>query len=72
MAWYKIPKIKVDYLWDEDKEQKTGVSIAPKDWEKLVEKMEDFIDHADITEIKKKKQIFYSSETIHKMLRSKT
>jgi predicted DNA-binding protein len=70
MAWYDIPKIKPHYLYDETGEVR-GVLLKAKDFEKLVEKMEDFYDVAAVERVKKENKKFYSFEEIKKLIENK-
>jgi hypothetical protein len=71
MAWYKIPEVQIQYVQDENGKT-IGVQMSVKDFENLVEKMEDFLDNMAIEESKKEKNPkFYSHEEIKKLIASK-
>lgn len=71
MNWYKIPKIKKQELYDEQKNVR-GVLIKAKDFEKLIEKMEDFYDIVAADKvIKSKNQKFFTLEEINEIIESK-
>ena len=59
MKWYDIPNIKVDKLYDDNKKVK-GVLIKASGFEKLIEKMEDFLDIRAIEKAKKIKGRTYN------------
>ena len=56
MAWYDIPDINVNYLYDENHQQKMGVFLYARSWEKIAEAMEDLIDFISMEKIKIKKK----------------
>lgn len=70
MKWYEIPKIKVQELYDEDNNVR-GILLKAKDFEKLVEKMEDFLDIKAIERAKKDRGRLYSHEEIKRIIESK-
>jgi len=70
MKWYDIPNIKVDKLYDNNKKVK-GVLIKASDFDKLKEKMEDFLDIKAIEKAKKIKGTVYTKEEISKMIENK-
>ena len=71
MAWYDIPQIKVRYVYDENGKA-VSVLLRAKDFEKLVEKMEDFLDNQAIEEHHKQKNPrFYTHEEVKKMIERK-
>jgi len=70
MAWYNIPKIKIHYVQNESGTM-VGVLLSHADFEKLVEKMEDFLDHAACERAKKRPAKFYTHEEIKKIIERK-
>lgn len=71
MAWYDIPKLKAKYIYDENGKV-VGVLLNPSDFEKLVEKMEDFLDHAAIEREKKQPlKKLYTHEEIKAIVEGK-
>jgi hypothetical protein len=71
MAWYTIPKVKVKYVYDEAGAE-VGVLLDAADFEKLVEKMEDFLDNEVIEQDKQEENPrFYTHEEIKKMIANK-
>ena len=70
MKWYDIPNIKVDKLYDDNKKVK-GVLIKASGFEKLIEKMEDFLDVKAIEKAKKVKGKIYTREEINQMIENK-
>jgi PHD/YefM family antitoxin component YafN of YafNO toxin-antitoxin module len=54
MAWYTIPKVKIKWFYSQEGE-KSGVLIKAKDFQKLVERMEDLLDHEAAEKAKKPK-----------------
>ena len=70
MSWYDIPKIKVQYINNENGKTK-GVLLSPVDFEKLVENMEDFLDHAAVERAKKGPAKFYTHEEIKQIIERK-
>ncbi len=70
MAWYDIPAVTVESVRKNG--EKVGIQMSAKDFEKLIEKMEDFLDHLAVEEFKKEKNPkFYSLEAIKKLIASK-
>ena len=70
MAWYDIPAVKVEYVRKNGKD--VGIQMSAKDFEKLIGKMEDFLDNLAVEESKKEKSPkFYSHEVIKKLIASK-
>lgn len=70
MSWYDIPAIKIERIREDGKE--VGIQMSVKDFEKLVEKMEDFLDNLAVEKSKKEKNpMFYTHEAIKKLIVSK-
>ncbi|TET33955.1 hypothetical protein E3J61_03485 [Candidatus Dependentiae bacterium] len=70
MAWYDIPVVKVEYVRKNGKD--VGIQMSAKDFEKLIGKMEDFLDNLSVEESKKEKPPkFYSHKAIKKLIASK-
>ncbi len=70
MKWYEIPKINVQKLYDKDNNVQ-GVLLKAKDFEKLIEKMEIFLDIKAIEKAKKVSGRLYSHEEIKHMIEGK-
>ncbi len=70
MSWYTIPKVTVQYINNEEGAVE-GVLLKPSDFEKLVEKMEDFLDQAAVERAKKGPAKFYTHEEIGRMIERK-
>ena len=70
MSWYDIPKVKVQFVSNEDRTP-AGVLLSAVDFEKLVEKMEDFLDHAAVERVKKAPVKFYTHEEIGTLIARK-
>ncbi len=70
MSWYTIPKVKVRSIQNE-KGAITGVLLKHTDFEKLVEKMEDFLDNDAVEQAKKEPAKFYTHEEIKKIIERK-
>lgn len=70
MAWYDIPQIKIEHIHKDD--EPIAVQMDIKDFEKLVEKMEDLLDNLAVEKSKKEeKPQFYTHEAIKKLIASK-
>lgn len=70
MPWYSIPKIKIKNLYNEEGKVR-GVFVEIKDFEKLVEKMEDLLDIKAVEKARKEGGRLYSHEEIIKIIESK-
>lgn len=69
MFKFSIPKFKIKYLYNEKNKVK-GVLLKFKDFEKLIEKIEDLVDYLAIKNIKDKEKT-YTFEEIRSMIKSK-
>lgn len=70
MAWYDIPEVKIEHVREDD--ETIAIQMSIKDFEKLVEKMEDLLDRLAIEKYKKeKKSRFYTHEEIKQLIASK-
>lgn len=70
MAWYDIPQVKIEHVREDD--EVIAIQMNIKDFEKLVEKMEDLLDNLAIEKSKKaKKSRFYTHEEIKQLIASK-
>jgi TRAP-type mannitol/chloroaromatic compound transport system substrate-binding protein len=71
MAWYDIPKVALKYVYDEQGEV-IGVLFDSAEFEKLAEKMEDFLDNEAVERAKKEPiKKLYTHEQIKAMIESK-
>lgn len=70
MAWYDIPQFKIEHIHKGD--EPIAVQMDIKDFEKLIEKMEDLLDNLAVEKSKKEeKPQFYTHEAIKKLIASK-
>ncbi len=71
MAWYDIPKVKIQYVQDE-RARNTRVLLSSRDFEKLVEQMEDFLDIESVEKAEKvKNPKLYTHEEIKALIKAK-
>jgi len=70
MAWYDIPTVKIERVREDGRE--VGIQMSAKDFEKWVEKMEDFLDNFAVERTKKEKNpTFYTHEAIKRLIARK-
>jgi hypothetical protein len=70
MAWYDIPQFKVEYIHKND--EPIAIQMDMKDFEKLIEKMEDLLDNLAVEQSKKEKKAqFYTHGEIKELIASK-
>lgn len=70
MAWYDVPQVKIEHV--RKNEKIIAVQMNIKDFEKLVEKMEDLLDNLAVEKSKKdKKSKFYTHDEIKQLIASK-
>lgn len=70
MAWYDVPQVKIEHV--RKNEKIIAVQMNIKDFEKLVEKMEDLLDNLAVEKSKKdKKSKFYTHDEIKQLITSK-
>jgi hypothetical protein len=67
MAWYDIPRVKATYVFNDDGE-KRGIIFSAIDFEKLVQKLENFHDFKAVEAVKKRKEPTYTLEQVVKQL----
>jgi hypothetical protein len=69
MAWYDIPLVNIEYVRENN--ENVGIQMSAKDYQRLIEKMEDFLDNLAVEEVKRDKSPFYSHEAIKKLIASR-
>ena len=70
MAWYTIPELKTKWLHDAEGKVK-GVVLKAKDFQKLENIMEEFLDYEAVERVRKEGGRLYSSEEIKKIIENK-
>lgn len=70
MAWYNVPKINVQYLTNEQGIVQR-VYLDRKDFDRLVETMEDMIDYQAVKEAQKPNLRMYTREEVEKSIARK-
>ena len=63
----KMLKIKPKFMYDE-KDKKIGVVVSSKEFEKILEELEDYSDYQMVIERAAKKQKTYTLEEVRKSL----
>ena len=70
MAWYDIPKFNVQYLANEQGAVQR-VHLSRKDFDKLIETMEDMIDYEAVKEAQKPNVRIYTREEVERSIARK-
>lgn len=65
-----MPTKKITYFYDEEN-NKRGVILEPKEFEKIIEEIEDLLDRESIKQLKKTSMKTYSAEAVNRMLERK-
>ncbi len=70
MAWYDIPSVKLEDI--QENGEIVGVQMSAKDFNRLIETMEDLLDNLAVEKVKKEKNPkFYSHEEIKQLIARK-